>query len=145
MVWSSMTITSAALKLTAIWLATAPPQTMRSGRGWFSTEVGDQPQHGLAGETAFAPPQTLQLGFYHATRTGFDVEFPLQRATQNKYVGKLPALSAGAYHLQLTGDDWRLTGTLTGPHRNRVELKARCPPHPECPCPKSSPSSQLCW
>lgn len=82
----------------------------------------------LAWQAGFTPPHTLRLGLYHATRSGFDAELSLQRATPNRYTGHLPSLSPGKYYLQLEAHDWRLRGTLRQPgNQHGVELSYPTP------------------
>jgi hypothetical protein len=76
----------------------------------------------LASNGNFNPPEALKFNLYHATRSGLDRQVSLQRLAPNKYIGRIPTLSSGDYHLQLEADDWRLTGTVNAPFGGRVVL-----------------------
>lgn len=67
-----------------------------------------------AGPGFVYPPQ-VALGLYHATRPGLDQELTLTRIGDRDYAGLLPALAPGHWHVQLSGDLWRLTGLVRWP------------------------------
>jgi hypothetical protein len=64
---------------------------------------------------AAALPTQLEVQFLHATRGGLDQKILLTRAPDGSYRTLLPALADGRWHVQLAGDDWRLSGTLSVP------------------------------
>ena len=69
----------------------------------------------LNAEETFEHPPEIHLGFYHATKKGFDQEIKLTRISDKGYSGALPELIKGRWYLTLFHDHWRLTGTLTWP------------------------------
>jgi uncharacterized protein len=54
-------------------------------------------------------PDTLELGLYFTTHTGFDQKLQLLRGLDGKYVGYLHAkLRDGAWNVEVSRDNWRL-------------------------------------
>ena len=76
----------------------------------------------LQGRTPMPP--SLQLQFLHATREAHDVTLMLARATDGVYRASLPSLVPGRWHVQIVGNDWRLTGTLRRPDDGHVTFTA---------------------
>lgn len=69
-------------------------------------------------------PATMQLNFIHSTRMGFDQKIELTRSGPDQYVAKLPELAKGRWNLQLSADDWRVTGSLMVPDQRSARLSA---------------------
>ena len=69
----------------------------------------------LNAKDTFTYPPEIQLGLYHATKTGFDREITLRRISDTGYAGALPELITGRWYVTLSHDDWRLTGVLLWP------------------------------
>lgn len=60
-------------------------------------------------------PDTLRVGFFHATRQGLDLELQMHRRTAFAYTAPLPPLPPGRWNIQVEANDWRLVGSLTAP------------------------------
>jgi hypothetical protein len=60
-------------------------------------------------------PATVSLAFLHPTRAGHDQTVELQRVDVDRYTGTVSGLSSGNWYVQLSADDWRLSGALTLP------------------------------
>ncbi len=60
-------------------------------------------------------PERLNLKLLHATRAGMDEDVFLVRTPDGRYQGGLPALAQGHWYLQLSANDWRLTGEMRVP------------------------------
>lgn len=63
----------------------------------------------------FDYPQAIQLGLYHATRSGLDRKLSLSRSSDKGYSGNLPDLVPGRWYLTLWSGQWRLTGVVRWP------------------------------
>jgi uncharacterized protein len=54
-------------------------------------------------------PDTLDLGLYFTTHTGFDQKLQLLRGLDGKYIGYLhEKLRDGAWNVEVSNDNWRL-------------------------------------
>lgn len=82
----------------------------------------DQISLRLQGHAALPP--SLQLQLLHATREAQDVTLMLARAEDGSYRATLPALVPGRWHVQIVGNDWRLTGALRWPQDKHVAFTA---------------------
>lgn len=63
----------------------------------------------------FRYPESIQLGLYHATKSGFDQELTLERISDRGYTGYLPKLVPGRWYITLWHGQWRLTGSVVWP------------------------------
>ena len=68
----------------------------------------------LSANAPIAPPR-LNLKLLYATRAGLDRAITLTRDADGGYKAALPRLAPGHWYLQLSADDWRLTGELHVP------------------------------
>lgn len=68
------------------------------------------------------PPELVELHFLHTTRAGLDKILILPRKSGALYEAPLPELSPGRWHLQLSAQNWRLTGSLRMPAESHAEL-----------------------
>lgn len=78
----------------------------------------------LASGTSYTPPDELRLQLLHATRAGFDINLTLARQPGGEYLGPMPGLREGRWHLLLEADDWRLLGELRVPGDTTVSISA---------------------
>ena len=76
----------------------------------------------------FAPPATIRLGLFHATRQGFDQRVLLSRQQTGIYVGRLAPLAAGRWHAQIEADNWRVQDSFRSPHHGALRLSASTTP-----------------
>jgi len=67
-------------------------------------------------------PDTLQLAVMHPTRAGADQLVALRHTGSGQYSGRLDELADGHWYLQLSADDWRLSGTLQLPQQEPLLL-----------------------
>ena len=67
-------------------------------------------------------PDTLQLAVMHPTRAGADQHIVLRHSGSGQYSGRLDELADGHWYLQLSADDWRLSGTLRVPQEGPLLL-----------------------
>lgn len=74
----------------------------------------------------FNYPEKIIGLFAYKTQAGSDKEVSFQRIADNTYQGALPELRNGAWHFQLTGQDWRLLETVNTP---LVEKSLTIVPH----------------
>lgn len=80
----------------------------------FNTAAGNMHAM-LDADPHFNYPESIQLGLYHATRSGFDQEVNLNRISDKGYSGMLPDLVAGRWYLAIWSGQWRLTGNMVWP------------------------------
>lgn len=93
-------------------------------------ELDDARQQVLIRLTATDPaaiPDPVELKFLHATRGGFDKIMVLARDADGAYRAPLPTLAPGRWNLQLSAQDWRLTGTLGVPGESTIALQPVTP------------------
>jgi uncharacterized protein len=84
-------------------------------RAWVTfDQANDRVQIDLASERAAMNDAPLKLTFVHATRSGRDQTVLLQRE-DGRYVGTLPPLPAGKWHVLLedSAREWRLQRDVT--------------------------------
>lgn len=64
------------------------------------------------GGTQKLAPAALDIKLIYATRAGFDRDVRALPVGEGRYEIRLPALRAGAWHVHVASDDWRLTDSL---------------------------------
>ncbi|MGD8999496.1 MAG: FixH family protein [Granulosicoccaceae bacterium] len=67
-----------------------------------------------------ALPEHVNMELLHATRAGYDRILTLQRTPAGNYFGLLPELAEGHWLVQLSTDEWRLSGDLYLPGDTEV-------------------------
>ncbi len=67
-------------------------------------------------------PETVELALMHPTRAGADQRVRLLHAGSGHYRAAISALADGHWYLQLSADDWRLSGTLLVPQTMPLTL-----------------------
>ena len=72
-------------------------------------------------------PDNIQIKLMHATRAGFDRSLVLPRHADGTYRAPLPEFVPGHWDVQLTAQDWRLTGSLFMPGDNRLVRRPAIP------------------
>jgi hypothetical protein len=91
----------------------------------------DAAQHELlirmTARQAMALPDNIQIKLMHATRAGFDHSLVLPRHADGTYRAPLPEFVPGHWDVQLTAQDWRLTGSLFMPGDNRLVMRPAIP------------------
>lgn len=68
--------------------------------------------------------EKISLGLFHATRAGLDQMLLLQATDDGSYLAEFDTLDQGRWHVQLTTETWRLTGSLFVPGGNSLNLSA---------------------
>jgi uncharacterized protein len=68
-------------------------------------------------------PEHLEIDFLHATRAGLDKVFVLPRDSDGAYRAPRPVLPAGRWNVQLSAQDWRLTGSVDMPGARKIYLR----------------------
>jgi hypothetical protein len=81
----------------------------------------------LTARQAKALPDNIELKLMHATRAGFDHSLVLPRHADGTYRAPLPEFVPGHWNVQLTAQDWRLTGSLFMPGDNRLVMRPASP------------------
>ena len=81
----------------------------------------------MTARQATALPDNIQLKLMHATRAGFDRSLVLPRHADGFYRAPLPEFVPGHWDVQLTAQDWRLTGSLFMPGDNRLVMRPAIP------------------
>jgi hypothetical protein len=81
----------------------------------------------LTARQAKALPDNIELKLMHATRAGFDHSLVLPRHADGTYRAPLPEFVPGHWAVQLTAQDWRLTGSLFMPGDNRLVMRPAIP------------------
>ena len=81
----------------------------------------------LTARQATALPDNIQIKLMHATRAGFDRSLVLPRHADGTYRAPLPEFVPGHWDVQLTAQDWRLTGSLFMPGDNRLVMRPASP------------------
>ncbi len=66
--------------------------------------------------------EQISLGLFHATRAGLDQILLLKPNDNQTYSAEYDALDLGRWHVQLTTETWRLTGSLYVPGGNSLHL-----------------------
>ena len=66
----------------------------------------------LVSNPGFRFPDRLRLRFLHTTRAGYDQELAVIHKGRGAYVGVLPVLKPGSWHVLLETGEWRLSGLL---------------------------------
>ena len=67
-------------------------------------------------------PGTVALALLHPTRAGHDQTVQLQLVDTGRYTGTVAELPQGGWHVQLSADDWRLSGRLILPQTEPAVL-----------------------
>ena len=81
----------------------------------------------LTARQALTLPDNIQIKLMHATRAGFDRSLVLPRHADGTYRAPLPEFVPGHWAVQLTAQDWRLTGSLFMPGDNRLVMRPTTP------------------
>ena len=81
----------------------------------------------LTARQALTLPDNIQIKLMHATRAGFDRSLVLPRQPDGTYRAPLPEFVPGHWAVQLTAQDWRLTGSLSMPGDNRLVMRPTIP------------------
>jgi len=81
----------------------------------------------LTARQALALPDNIEIKLMHATRAGFDRSLVLPRHADGTYRAPLPEFVPGHWAVQLTAQDWRLTGSLFMPGDNRLVMRPAIP------------------
>ena len=81
----------------------------------------------LTARPATSLPDNVELKLMHATRTGFDRSLVLPRQADGTYRAPLPEFAPGHWNVQLTAQDWRLTGSLFMPGDSRLVMRPSVP------------------
>ena len=81
----------------------------------------------LTARQSLALPDNIQIKLMHATRAGFDRNLVLPRHADGTYRAPLPEFVPGHWAVQLTAQDWRLTGSLFMPGDNRLVMRPSVP------------------
>ena len=66
--------------------------------------------------------EQISLGLFHATRAGLDQILLLEPGDNHTYIAEIDALDQGRWHVQLTTETWRLTGSLYVPGGSSLHL-----------------------
>jgi uncharacterized protein len=72
-------------------------------------------------------PENIEFKFMHATRAGVDHDLILPRLADGTYRTPLPELVPGHWDVQITAQDWRLTGSLFVPGSRQLVMHAAAP------------------
>ena len=75
-------------------------------------------------------PGTVALALLHPTRAGHDQAVQLQMVDAGRYTGTVAELPLGGWYVQLSADDWRLSGRLTLPQTEPAVLLPAYSPQP---------------
>lgn len=76
----------------------------------------------LSTKTNLPLPDSLRLGFYHATRAGQDQVINLVRTPEGVYFGLARPFAPGRWNVQLETESWRLMGSMTTPAEQASKL-----------------------
>lgn len=68
--------------------------------------------------------EQISLGLFHSTRSGLDQILTLQTTGDQSYFAEFKDFRQGRWHVQLTTETWRLTGSLHVPGGSSLELSA---------------------
>jgi len=68
--------------------------------------------------------EQISLGLFHATKPGMDQTLLLSTDHQPIYTAALGELGDGRWHIHLSTDTWRLTGSLYVPGGSSLQLTA---------------------
>ena len=68
--------------------------------------------------------EQISLGLFHATKPGMDQTLLLNADNHNTYTTSIGELGDGRWHVHLSTDTWRLTGSLYVPGGNSLQLTA---------------------
>lgn len=78
----------------------------------------------LAARDAQVLPAQIDLDLWHATRRGFDRQLRLVRQLDGVYAAPWsPDLVQGHWHVQLSGGDWRLLGSVFVPGAAEIDMR----------------------
>jgi len=79
----------------------------------------------LQAQQPFQLPEQITVDVLHPTIAGRDQQVLLQHSGAGHYPGRLPGLlGEGRWHLQISADDWRLTGLIYVPVEQPALLQA---------------------
>lgn len=81
----------------------------------------------LSARKSKALPPTIEIKFLHATRAGLDRSLIVARQADGTYRSPLPEFAPGHWNVQLTAQDWRLTGSLFMPGDRRLVMRPALP------------------
>ncbi len=74
-----------------------------------------------------ALPENVKLKLMHATRAGFDKTLIMPRQADGTYRAPLPEFVPGHWDVQLTAQNWRLTGSLFMPGEHSLDMRPVAP------------------
>lgn len=76
----------------------------------------------LNSESGLQSANQINIGFFHATRAGLDQTSLLQSNNSQNYTGTFKPLAKGRWHVHLSTENWRLTGSLYVPGDTRLKF-----------------------
>jgi len=78
----------------------------------------------LKANSAFITNEQISLGLYHATKPDIDQTVALKANNQQVYSASINPLDEGHWHVHLSTETWRLTGSLYVPGGTSMQLSA---------------------
>lgn len=78
----------------------------------------------LASKNGYVIPTEVTAELLHATRAGHDQVITLQRTAEDSHFSALPLLAKGHWIVQLSADDWRISGDLYIPGDTTIYIQA---------------------
>jgi hypothetical protein len=95
-----------------------------SARGLNAVFAIDPEQRQMTIVLHAAAPAQIELWLIHATRQGHDHRLVIPRAYDGVYRAPLPMLRDGRYGIQVTAENWRISGSLFAPRDARIALSS---------------------
>lgn len=96
----------------------------RAGELGLTADIGlsGQTELRLAHKPGFALPDRLKLRFLHTTRAGSDRDIAMIHQGSGRYLGAVPELAPGSWHVLLEDPEWRISGELANEKQRRLKL-----------------------
>jgi hypothetical protein len=79
----------------------------------------------ITAKPGYAIPDYINVDLLHATRAGNDKTVTLQRTPGGKYFSVIPELVDGHWIIQLSADNWRMSGHLYIPGKPAVIIDSQ--------------------
>ena len=79
----------------------------------------------ITSDEGYSLPDYIDTDLLHATRSGNDRKISLQRTPGGKFFSVIPQLAEGHWIIQMSADNWRMSGHLYIPGKPVVTIDAQ--------------------
>jgi len=79
----------------------------------------------ITSKVEYTIPELIEVELLHATQAGHDKKITLQQTPKGGYFSIVPALAEGHWIIQLSADNWRISGDLYKPGKTGIIITSR--------------------